>query len=187
VKSQIAENAERFGNPALMIGAQRGRDAGRWTARRARTVFEDIGTPGSIPQFLVPPEMPGYVQNDIERIEQSIREISGQHEVTSGSVPTGVTAASAINLLQEQDDTRLGPDIGDMEQSIAQAGQADHLPDGEAVHRRAHDQDRRRGRGVGDRQLPRHDAFRAAGHSGAVGVGAAAVEGGEAGGDPVRC
>jgi hypothetical protein len=120
-KSQIAENAERFGNPALMRSAHNA-DVEWHGLPGEELVFEDIGTPGSVPAFLIPPEMPGYVQNDIERIEQSIREISGQHEVTSGSVPTGVTAASAINLLQEQDDTRLGPDIGDMEQSIAGAG-----------------------------------------------------------------
>jgi hypothetical protein len=68
------------------------------------------------------PELPVYVQNQIGTIEQAIREISGQHEVSSSQVPAGVTAASAINLLQEQDDTRLGPDIADMETSLAQVG-----------------------------------------------------------------
>jgi hypothetical protein len=49
-------------------------------------------------------------------------EISGLHEVSKASVPTGVTAASAINLLQEADDTRIGPEIQDMENSLALAG-----------------------------------------------------------------
>jgi hypothetical protein len=70
------------------------------------------------------PEMPVYVQNQIGNIEQSIREISGQHEVSSSQVPAGVTAASAINLLQEQDDTRLGPDIADMETTLPTRGSA---------------------------------------------------------------
>jgi hypothetical protein len=47
VKSQIAENAERFGNPALMRSAhERGRE---WQmgSPGEELVFEDIGTPGS--------------------------------------------------------------------------------------------------------------------------------------------
>jgi hypothetical protein len=49
-------------------------------------------------------------------------ELAGQHEVSQGNVPTGVTAAAAINLLQEADDTRLGPDIEDMEKTLEDAG-----------------------------------------------------------------
>ena len=51
-----------------------------------------------------------------------MQEISGQHEVSSAQVPAGVTAASAINLLQEADDTRLGPAIYDMEEGLGIAG-----------------------------------------------------------------
>jgi hypothetical protein len=78
--------------------------------------------PGAIPQFLTPPPMPGYVLQEIDRIEAAMREVSGQHEISNGSVPSGVTAASAINLLLEQDDTRLGPQIYEMERAIGIAG-----------------------------------------------------------------
>lgn len=121
-KSQIAENAERVGNPPLMKSSLN--QDFDWQGLPGEVLeFQDTGSPGAIPQFLNVPEIPGYVREDIDRIEQSIREISGQHEVTSGAVPAGVTAASAINLLQEADDTRLGPDIADMEQALAGAGQ----------------------------------------------------------------
>lgn len=121
-KSQIAENAERVGNPPLMKSSIN--SDFDWQGLPGEVLeFQDTGSPGSIPQFLSVPEVPGYVREDIDRIEQSIREISGQFEVSSGTVPAGVTAASAINLLQEADNTRLGPDIADMELAIAQAGQ----------------------------------------------------------------
>lgn len=121
-KSQIAENAERIGNPPLMKSSFNADFD--WQGLPGEVLeFQDVGSPGSIPQFLDVPEVPGYIREDIDRIEQSIREISGQHEVTSGAVPAGVTAASAINLLQEADDTRLGPDIADMEDALAGAGQ----------------------------------------------------------------
>jgi hypothetical protein len=85
--------------------------------------FQDNGSPNARPAFMHVPEMPAYVQNDVDRIARaSMMDISGQHEVSAGQVPAGVTAASAINLLQEADDTRLGPDIADMEETLANAG-----------------------------------------------------------------
>lgn len=121
-KSQIAENAQRVGNPPLMKSSINADFD--WQGLPGEVLdFQDTGSPGAIPQFLNVPEVPGYIREDIDRIEQSIREISGQHEVTSGAVPAGVTAASAINLLQEADDTRLGPDIADMENALAGLGQ----------------------------------------------------------------
>jgi hypothetical protein len=117
--SSIAENAQRIGNPAILKSRQANVE---WTGAIGEEILFDDTMPNSVPQFLQVPEIPGYVRERIERIETSMREISGQHEVTHGQVPTGVTAASAINLLQEQDDTRLGPDITDMEHSITLAG-----------------------------------------------------------------
>lgn len=118
-RSQMRESAARFGNPILLIPGD-----------QQATVY---GVPGEqvkidpyAPQtmsYLEPPSIPGYVQNEPVLLESAMREVSGQHEITHGNVPAGVTAASAINLLQEQDDTRLGPDIWDMERSISEAGQ----------------------------------------------------------------
>lgn len=118
-RAQIAENAQRIGNPPLMKSRQANVE---WTGLPGEEVVYDDTMPNSLPQFLQVPEMPGYVREDIQRIEASMREIAGQHEVSSGTVPAGVTAASAINLLQEADDTRLGPDIADMEAALAGLG-----------------------------------------------------------------
>lgn len=119
-KSQIAENAIRIGNPSLLRSSNS--DVEYDGLPGEEIVFQDTGSPNAIPSWLAPPELPGYVREDVGRIEQALSEISGQHEVTQGRVPAGVTAASAINLLQEQDDTRLGPDVADMEIALAEAG-----------------------------------------------------------------
>lgn len=120
IKTQIRENAQRIGNPSLL----RNRQANvTYTGVPGEEVLYDDTTPNSVPSFLQPPSMPTYVVQEIDRIESAMREISGQHEVTSSQVPAGVTAASAINLLLEQDDTRLGPAIHDMEQALAYSGQ----------------------------------------------------------------
>lgn len=119
IKSQILENAARIGNPALMTSRQAGVE---YSGRPGERIYYDSTVQDATPRYLQPAEVPTYVQSQIDRIEASIREISGQHEVTGGKVPAGVTAASAINLLLEQDDTRLGPSIYDMENNLAKSG-----------------------------------------------------------------
>jgi hypothetical protein len=119
-RSQVRENASRIGNPSLLVSRYANVEYSGIPGEKVE--YDADGLPGSVPSYLQPPEMPVYVQNEIGLMENSFREISGQHEVTSGQVPAGITAASAINLLQEQDDTRLGPDIQDMERSLGESG-----------------------------------------------------------------
>lgn len=120
IRSQILENAQRIGNPSLLKNKMANVE---YSGVPGEEVLYDDITQNSIPSYLQPPEMPVYVRELIDRNEASIREISGQHEVSSSQVPAGVTAASAINLLLEQDDTRLGPAIQDMENALSKAGQ----------------------------------------------------------------
>jgi hypothetical protein len=120
IRSQILENAQRIGNPSLLKNKLANVE---YSGVPGEEVYFDDITQNSVPSFLQPPEMPAYVRELIDRNEASIREISGQHEVSSSQVPAGVTAASAINLLLEQDDTRLGPAIQDMENALSIAGQ----------------------------------------------------------------
>lgn len=121
IKSQIRETANRIGNPALLWSRFNG-ECEYEGAPGGVVTFDDGGGPNAKPSFLVPPEMPVYVQNEVDRIETSIREISGLHEVSNATVPSGVTAASAINLLQEADETRLGPEVTLMEETLSSAG-----------------------------------------------------------------
>jgi hypothetical protein len=118
--SQIAENATRIGNPSVAISNQAGID---WDGLPGSIIrFNETGMQNSIPQFIQPPEMPGYIQNRVPQLVEAMQDIAGQHDVSHGNVPTGVTAAAAINLLQEADDTRLGPDVEDMEKTLEDAG-----------------------------------------------------------------
>lgn len=122
--SQIAENAERFGNPARLRSSESiDQRSGEWQGLPGEEViYHDLGTPGSIPSFLQPPEMPAYVQNRIPQIIESLNAISGNGEVAQGTVPEGVTAASAISQLLEANDTMIGLDMGDMTDSLLDAG-----------------------------------------------------------------
>lgn len=119
IKTQVRENAQRVGNPAILISRQSNID---YSGVPGEAILFDDTMQNSVPTYLRPPELPAFVVQEIDRIESSIREISGQHEVSGSNVPAGVTAASAINLLLEQDDTRLGPAIQDMETQLGKAG-----------------------------------------------------------------
>jgi hypothetical protein len=119
IRSQIVENAQRLGNPAIMCSKQANVS---YSGVPGERIDYDSTVQDAAPQYLAPPPMPQYVLQQQEKIEQSMQEISGQHEVSNAQVPAGVKAASAINLLQEADDTRLGPAIYDMEETLGVAG-----------------------------------------------------------------
>lgn len=119
IRTQIKENARLLGNPAIMVSRQA--DV-RYSGVPGERIDYNSSVQDPRPEYLQPPNLPPYVENEVERIEKSIEEISGIHEVSRATVPTGVTAASAINLLQEADDSRLGPEIQAMEFSIGQWG-----------------------------------------------------------------
>lgn len=119
IQSQIQENANRIGNPALLKSRQANVS---YTGVPGEEVLYDSTVSDAVPQYLAPPEVPSYVREQVQRLTESMTEISGLHEVSNATVPTGVTAASAINLLQEADDTRIGPEVQDMEFALGQAG-----------------------------------------------------------------
>lgn len=119
-KSQVSENANRFGNPALLAAKQANV---QYSGKPGERIDFDDTVPNAIPSYLQAPALPQYVVTQQDRIESAMEAIAAQHEVSSAQVPAGVTAAAAINLLQEADDTRLGPSIYDMEEVIGEAGQ----------------------------------------------------------------
>lgn len=127
IKSQIAENRNRVGNPTVLASKQSISDPNAFESAMSAPggifYYDDNNGPNAAPSYLQAPQLPPYVINELSQVESAIQEISGQHEITSGTVPSGVTAASAINLLQESDDTRLGPAVADMESGLARVGQ----------------------------------------------------------------
>src|SRR6185503_2548959 len=127
IKSQIAENRNRIGNPTVLAMKQAIVDPekladGLSSPGGIAWVDQTWGAPKDMIGYLEAPQMPEYIINSIQSTEESIEAISGQHEITNAQVPPGVTAASAINLLQEADDTRLGPAVADYERQLAKVG-----------------------------------------------------------------
>jgi hypothetical protein len=124
--SQMAENRNRVGNPTLLASKQAVQNAEKFQEATMMPggvyYFDDLGSPNALPTYLQAPSLPDYVVETLQRNLQAIEDISGQHEVTNANVPPGVTAASAITLLQEADDTRLGLAMADYEEQLGRFG-----------------------------------------------------------------
>lgn len=56
------------------------------------------------PQPLAMAPLPAYYVQQQDRVLTDIEDITGQHDVSRGQAPPGVTAGTAINYLQEKDD-----------------------------------------------------------------------------------
>ncbi len=106
-RSQIIENKNLFGNPILI--APRGCLDEEPTNEPGQ--FIEYNLVGAEPKYLEPPVMGGEIYKNIDILDGEFEFVSGQHETSHGSTPTGVTSGTAIGFLQEQDDTKLSPSI----------------------------------------------------------------------------
>lgn len=114
-RGQIIEAKNRMAKPQL--AAEQGSiDATKITTEPGQVIFYKPGFNPPSPIPLQP--LPAYVIEELDRILMDMSDISGQHEVTRGQVPPGVTAATAISYLQEQDDSKLSHTFDSVEECV---------------------------------------------------------------------
>lgn len=114
-RGQIIEAKNRMAKPQLSaeIGSI---DPNKVTSEPGQIVMY---RPGFNPPQPIPLQpLPQYVLEEQDRIKEDMNDISGQHEVSQGSAPPGVTAATAISYLQEQDDTKLAYSFTSIEECV---------------------------------------------------------------------
>lgn len=103
-RGQIIEAKNRMAHPQLMA-AQGSIDAQKITTEPGQVIQYKLGYPAPTPLALQ--NLPAYVMQEVDRLLMDFEDISGQHQVSKGQAPAGVTAATAISYLQEQDDSML--------------------------------------------------------------------------------
>lgn len=113
--SQIVENKNRMAKLQLM-GEKGSVDPKKITTEPGQFIEYNPGF--NKPEAAPSPPLPAYVPQIMDRLLIDWNDISGQHEVTHGQVPPGVTAATAISFLQERDETKLSPTFDSLEESI---------------------------------------------------------------------
>lgn len=112
-RSQIVEAKNRMAKPQLR--APKGSvEVAKITSEPGVVIEYNPGFAPPEPMPLQP--LPGYVLEELNRIVLDMEDISAQHQVSKGNVPTGVTAATAISYLQERDDSVLTHTYNSIEQ-----------------------------------------------------------------------
>lgn len=114
-RSQIIEAKNRMAKPQLR--APKGSvEVSKITSEPGVVIEYNPGFNPPEPMPLQP--IPGYVMEELNRIVLDMEDISAQHQVSKGNVPTGVTAATAISYLQERDDSVLTHTYNSVEQGF---------------------------------------------------------------------
>src|SRR5690606_3433010 len=114
-RTQIGLAAKRMGNPQL-LAQQNSIIPGRVTNEPGQIIQYRPGTPPPSPIPLQP--LPDYVVRMQETILMDIEDISGQHEVSKGQTPAGVSAGTALAFLKETDDNYLTPQYQNVEDAF---------------------------------------------------------------------
>jgi hypothetical protein len=118
-RSQIIEAKNRMSKPQLV--AVRGSiDARKITSEPGLIIQYQPGF--QKPEPLPLQSLPTYVIQEIDRVQKDIDDISGQYEIAKGRTPPGVTAASAIAYLQEENDSKLSSTTSSIEEATEKVG-----------------------------------------------------------------
>lgn len=119
LRSMIAETRRKMGK--VQIVAPKGSIVASKMTNEIGLVIEH--RPGMQPPTPMPlMQLPAYILQEQDRILMDIEDLSGQHQVSKGTAPPGVTAATAIAFLQEKDDSLMSPTYGSIEWGFADIG-----------------------------------------------------------------
>lgn len=118
-RGQVTEAKNKMAHPQLMA-AKGSIQASKINTEPGQVIEYNLGYPA--PQPLPLQNLPAYVLQEVDRQLMDIEDISGQHQVSKGQVPSGVTAATAINYLQEQDESMLSVTHDAIEEAFEKLG-----------------------------------------------------------------
>lgn len=117
--TQIADARRKMGKPQFI--SPKGSISAAKMTNTTGLVIEY--RPGMQPPTPIPlTQLPGYFFEEQNRIITDMEDLSGQHQVSKGNAPPGVTAATAIGFLQERDESYMAPTYGSVEYGFQKVG-----------------------------------------------------------------
>ena len=114
-RSLIANARNIMGKPQL-LAAKGSISAAKITNTYGLVIEYKPGLPA--PQPMPIAQLPGYIENETQIILTDMEDLSGQHQVSKGSTPAGVTAATAISFLGERDDAYISTYYKSVEKAV---------------------------------------------------------------------
>ena len=121
--STLQQNAELTGNPIWIEGANSGIARTR-VINRAGQRLQTSGNlnPGNEPHWLIPPNMPSYIQGLIEFWIGRMENISGLSGVNKGQAPAPRTTGSTVTSVQESGFVRIRQGLRNLEYCLRDVG-----------------------------------------------------------------
>lgn len=120
LRSQIAQAGDRMAKPQLI--AQKGSIVPKKITNEPGLVIE-YKAGFAAPQPLQLSPLPQYYVDQQDRVLTDIEDIGGQHDVSRGTAPAGVTAGTAISFLQEADNAFRTPQYQNIEDGYSRIAQ----------------------------------------------------------------
>lgn len=114
-RSQMVEARNLMAKPGFFYRSG-SIDPQKWTSATAQVI--EVKPGAEFPQPIPLPQIPPYVEGMGDRFLQDAEDISGQHQVSKGSAPSGVTAGTAIQFLQEADNSYMAVTHASIEDAI---------------------------------------------------------------------
>jgi hypothetical protein len=119
VINQILDSAKLTANSPWIVDKNAGVEKNSLTNRQGLVIRKNPGTDIHREQ---PAGLPAYISNIPDMLGRDIEQISGVYDVTRGERPTGITAAAAIQALNEQAQGRVRLKVQAMEQMLGELG-----------------------------------------------------------------
>ena len=104
-RSQVIQNAELMANPKVLIPKTAGVPTNAFTDRPGEKIYYNAA--GGRPEMLTPSPLPGYVMDNMSRIQAEMGDVAGIHSVTLGRRAVNVSSGAAIAELSAKDLSQL--------------------------------------------------------------------------------
>jgi hypothetical protein len=104
-RSQVLSNVEQMSNPKWLIPKTAGVDTSSFTDRPGEKVYYNAA--GGKPEMAAAMPLPGYVLDNLTRIQSEMQDVAGIHSVSLGKRAVNVSSGSAIDVLARNDMSQL--------------------------------------------------------------------------------
>ena len=100
-RTQVLKNVELMSNPKWLIPKTAGVSSDSIRGKAGEKIYYNPA--GGTPQQLPAAPLPGYVFDNIQRLQAEIQDVAGIHNISMGKRTVGVTSGKAIEALAAQD------------------------------------------------------------------------------------
>jgi len=104
-RSQVIQNAELMANPKILIPKTAGVPTNSFTDRPGEKIY--YNATGGKPEMMVPAPLPGYIMDNMSRIQSEMGDVAGIHSVSLGRRAVNVSSGAAIDVLAKKDLSQL--------------------------------------------------------------------------------